>query len=189
VVLRVIRKKYSFPHEGDLLTSLVGDHLFRCNKNCVDIFNAISGQFFQQITMRKPRHMIERTQFIKNFYKQDCFALATNHGNFYIYAFQGRYKLIYEFDSEKRSIYHLVYENQLAEEGFFCAIWDYDTKKSTLLFQDINRKVLIAPMALEGRVYVAKKTFKRDGDQVLLTIFLGFDTGGLNILRLSRTFG
>lgn len=110
MVLRVIRKQFSFPHEGDLLTSIRGDHLFRCNKNCVDIFNTISGERFQQITMRKPRHMIERTQFLSNFFKKDCFCLATNHGNFYVYDFDQRYKLIYEFDSEKRSIYHIVYE-------------------------------------------------------------------------------
>lgn len=40
-LLRIIRRKFSFPHEGDLLISNM--HIFRTNKNSVDIFSLLSG--------------------------------------------------------------------------------------------------------------------------------------------------
>ena len=67
MILRVVRRPFSFPHEGDLMTNTLSEHIFRCNKNSVDIFNVISGEYLHSLTLRKARHIIEKTCMLKNF--------------------------------------------------------------------------------------------------------------------------
>jgi hypothetical protein len=184
-VVRVMRRKFSFPHEGDLLTTSHSQHIFRCNKNSVDIFHTISGEYFQSITLRKARHLIERTTMVRNFSNHDCFCLSTNYGNFYVYRFQEKkYKLIYEYDSGKKAIYNVYYESQLAEEGFFTAIYDgTDTK---VQFQDLNKKLLLSDITFNDQVKCGKLIFQRNSYRNQLSLMLGFMSGYIRVLIINK---
>jgi hypothetical protein len=61
-LLRVIRRKFSFPHEGDLLINNM--HIFRTNRNSIDVFSMLSGEHLQAITLRKPKQTVEKASIL-----------------------------------------------------------------------------------------------------------------------------
>ncbi|KAM3145914.1 hypothetical protein pb186bvf_001892 [Paramecium bursaria] len=187
--LRMFQHQLSFPHEGDLLQSYTNKHLFRCNKNSIDIFNYVTAKQFTPLQLNN-KEKIEISTILTKFQGSDSLCVSTNIGAFYAYGFENKlkqeiYRIIYKCSVGNQNIYHVFYEYQLAEEGFFLAI--LEAGKTNIKFQDFNGKHYMNKITFEDQVICGRLEYQRDPWRNQLTLILGFESGLIRTIVIKKS--
>ncbi|CAK72741.1 unnamed protein product (macronuclear) [Paramecium tetraurelia] len=187
-IRKVLRYQYSFPNEGDLLMSETNQHIFRCNKNKIDVFGLIDGVKKQTLQLQNVRDCIEQATILHNFQEQDTLCVSTNRG-FYVYTYddnvvENNYKLVYSFSQTCHCIFHVFYQYGLEEEGFMLAALENNETK--VKFQDLNNKILLSGIQFDDQILTGKLIFQREFQNQQLVLLLGFESGKMRVLKFIK---
>ncbi|CAD8054348.1 unnamed protein product [Paramecium sonneborni] len=174
--------------QGDLLMSETNQHIFRCNKNKIDVFGLIDGVKKQTLQLQNVRDCIEQATILHYFQEQDTLCVSTNRG-FYVYTYddnvvENNYKLVYSFSQTCHCIFHVFYQYGLEEEGFMLAVLENNETK--VKFQDLNNKILLQGIQFDDQILTGKLIFQREFQNQQLVLLLGFESGKMRVLKFIK---